>query len=514
MKTPQKITCFLLFAVLTLSSSGCCSRFFPSKIFGSREKVEEVSLDESKKNVEPQEAKIETILQIAGRARRIAPSPNSKRVLIERAPSFNEETSLGQETNALNSTSDAEDDLNVELWNLDFSTAEQEEFRANERSLVLQKSNCAAFSLQGDRLFWLGREPEYDESQGTENANSLFGAPSPSFELRNVVLTKELGSPSFPSKDESSVESTPKETVVKHLKTDDEIKRASRVRLSPNARWLIYRSLKNGSNAPEQSAKAPNSTPEDAKVEFLYDVPTWRLVYVPERKRVVSFPDTVKMTFDASTSDEKIEGRVVEILDVSDEGDLVATLVEELPQETQITEKKEAVSAGSTNWSPRYKIVIWDLQVARTVDLEKKRGAFCALEVSQIPLKIPVAPRDCHFSTDGKVLAAKVEPRSISVWQTANGRLKGEFWEDDGYIRDFALASNGMRLVAGVGNKEAELILWDVRTCVVQENFRFPGLKSIDAVTFFNSDADVLFVDSEGAVKRWNVDDALGYAAK
>jgi len=498
MKTSQTTTSLLLFAALIPAASGCCSRLFPNKLFVSQDKAEEVASDNLQTSFPGEE--IETILQIGGRARRIASSPDSKRVLLERKTSLDDETT---------SSSDAEDDLNVELWNVEFSTGEQEEFREDERVLTSQKSNCASFSAQGNRLFWLDREQVDDESQNASDVDGtssfLSGITAPSFELRNVVLTKELGGLSLKRQDGSGGEQNPQESHVKRLKTDDDIKKASRVRISPEARWLIYRSLKNASSAPSQSMQA--AVPKTQKVDFLYDVPSWFLVAVADRKRVVHFPDVIKMTFDSSTSDEIIEGRVVDVLDVSDKGDLVATLVEELPKEKQPQESPvNATTTQTQNWNPRYKIVIWDLEVVRTVDLEKKRSSLYAIEVSQIPIRFPIDSRDCHFSTDGKVLAAKVEPRSISVWQTANGRLKGEFWEDEGYVRDFALASNGMRLVAGIGDKEGELLLWDIRTCVLKKNVRFPQTRSIDAVTFANSDERVLFVDSNGAVKSWKVD--------
>ncbi len=509
MKASQIITFFLLFAALSLCASGCCRRFLPNPLFASREKSENVVPDDERATFQSEE--IETILQIGGRARRLTPSGDSKRVLIERESVLDKEPTQSAYQQAPNVASETEDDLNVELWNLEFSTATQESFRPDEYVLPLQKANGASFSSRGDRLFWLEREPVYAEVQTPNAPSSAFfgGAPS-SFELRNVVLTKELEASSYASQFAPNAEQEAYDSSVKRLKTADLVKTASQVRLSPKSRWLICRSINDGLNASNRIDRTQESTSEQKNDGFLYNVPCWTLVYVPNGQRVVHFPETIKLTFDSSTSDETIEGRVVDVLDVSDEGDLVATLAEELPQDSQNKEKKEAATNASANqaqgWNPRYKIIIWDLQVARTVDLEKKRSPLRALEVAQIPLKIPIASNDCHFSENGKILAAKVEPRLISVWQTANGRLKGEFWEDDGYIRDFALASNGMRLVAGVEGKEAEMLLWNVRTGAVQKDVRFPRLKSIDAVTFANSDSDVLFVDSQGVVKRWDVD--------
>ncbi|MBP5620775.1 MAG: hypothetical protein J6X44_02040, partial [Thermoguttaceae bacterium] len=243
----------------------------------------------------------------------------------------------------------------------------------------------------------------------------------------------------------------------------------------------------------------------------------WSLVLLRDRNRVVKFPSSVKMTFDNSPSYEDVKGKIVDVLDVSDEGDLVATLVEEqfstIQQETPIDLTNPGAPAVLHNAStaitnvPRYKIVIWDLNVARTVDLAKAKKPLTAIEVSQISIPAPIPRKFCKFSPGGERFAARVEPRYITIWQSANGRLSMELGEHDDIVQDFAFAPRTAKMIVGVGGKRAKLSLWEIRKGVVLRTLddAIDHATSIDAVSFAFDERHVYFANNFGEVKRWDV---------
>ena len=206
------------------------------------------------------------------------------------------------------------------------------------------------------------------------------------------------------------------------------------------------------------------------------------------------------MTFDSSTSDEEIFGRIVDVLDVSDKEDLVATLVEEIIP-------TGSARGGDANLNPRYKIVVWDLKVAKTVDLDKAKKPLRAIEISQIATPSAVERRFCKFSPSGKTIAARIEPKYLAVWQSVSGRPIVELGEHKNPIQTFAYAPGETKMIVGTGGANARLVLWEIRKGVVYRTLddATPGAKTIDAATFSNDEASVYFANNVGEIKRWNI---------
>ena len=308
----------------------------------------------------------------------------------------------------------------------------------------------------------------------------------------NVVMTKSLESDALLLLNAEN--SHPLNSEIKRLKTSLVTKNAEDVWLSSSAKWLVCRATRE--TEPEPGSLNPPLSTEDQKNGETGDESApepysleWALVPVRDRKRVVRFPQTVKMTFDSSTSDEEIQGRVVDVLAVSDAEDLVATLVEELSQ------------------NPRYKVVIWDLNVALTVDLEKALTPLRAIEVSQIALPYPVLRKYCKFSPSGKSFAARVDPRYVSVWQSTNGRPIVELGEHLGVVHDFEFSPGETKMVVGTGDDIGRVFLWEIRKGVayqILDDFS-DSVKSIDAVAFSSNERFVFFANDLGEIRRWDI---------
>lgn len=465
----------------------------------------------------------ELVLQADSHIKSLTMAENSKRLLLERSlttedytfdysESFSTVKALAEESpNA----------YGVELWNIEFADARLESFTNDQVGLLESTQGCAAFDEKGERLFWVDREEDdrplkqasalmpnvdgkhYEGFSNYVSANEDFviGAADPNsaydrisgcdLDSSNSILTKLLESHSYNSGEDESVSA--EIDVVKHMKTADDAKFAECVWLSPKARWIVCR------KAMQYFLDETSENNEDAaKVNK-----EWTLVLLRDRKRVVHFPESVKMTFDNSTSDENIEGKIVDVLDVSDEGDLVATLIEEqIPLE-------EAYSDGNTETStaPRYKIVVWDLNVAKTVDYEKAKKPLMALEVSQMTVAVPVPRKFCKFSPTGDRFAARIEPRYITIWQSGNGRMSMELGEHRDVIQDFTFSPHSAKMVVVVGGKYAQIVLWEIRKGVVHRTLEDVVSRptSIDAVTFSPDENYVYFANNLGEVKRWNI---------
>ena len=308
----------------------------------------------------------------------------------------------------------------------------------------------------------------------------------------NVVKTKPLESDTLlllnPENNDLS------EAKVKRLKTSLVTKNAEDVWLSPSSKWLVCHTASETEELP--NSYPPTSTPEKQKNDesgaecesesISFD---WGLVPVRDRRRVVRFPKTIKMTFDSSTSAEEIRGRVIDVLAVSDAEDLVATLVEELSQ------------------NPRYKIVVWDLNVALKVDLEKAKTPLQAIEVSQIALPYPISRKYCKFSPSGKSIAARIDPHYVTVWQSTNGRLIVEIGEHSGVVHDFEFSPSETKMVVGTGDVVGQVFLWEIRKGVafqILDNFSH-NVKSIDAVAFSSNERFVYFANDLGEIRRWDI---------
>lgn len=330
----------------------------------------------------------------------------------------------------------------------------------------------------------------------------------------NVVMTKPLESERFILMNSEGVDEANSD--IKHMKTAVETKNAEVVWISPNSKWLVCNASNdhaqgvefNASSAEkpvEESDKDAQVAPSEAKTtndeaNTGKESPTsdpwsrdWALVPVRDRKRVVRFPETVKMTFDSATSNEEIQGRVVDVLAVSDAEDLVATLVMEMVE--------------NTSQEPRFKIVIWDLNVALTVNLDKAILPLRALEVSQIAIPYPIARRYCKFSPSGKSFAARIDPKYISVWQSTNGRPIVDLGENPGVVQDFEFSPGETRMAVGVGGPSAQVVVWEIRKgipCLYLDNLPL-DVKSIDAVAFSRNERFVYFANDIGEIRRWDI---------
>ncbi len=480
------------------------------------------SLTESQEVVQTQ---TDLVLGTGGPIERICPASNSRRILLERRLETDKAQTDFPKEFLLKETLEKEshERFGVELWNIEFSDARLECFCSDYVGLLAPTLGCAAFDEKGERLFWAynGKQTssgfptlQADASVVTrcaapsESESHLLLAPNDnmpfnsegSLQPPNAILTRMLETRA--RRQDGNSYDAKSDTETKRLKLADETKRAEYARLSSNALWIICR------------ANEDSITPEESPDVIESD---WSLVLLRDRRRVVKIPSNIKMTFDNATSDEEIKGKVVDILDVSEKGDLVATLVEEqlprfeheYPNELSDSEEPTTLSGSGAilSDSPRYKIVIWDLNVARTVDLEKAKKPLTAIEVSQIPIPAPIPRKYCKFSPTGERFAARVEPRYVTIWQSANGRLSMELGEHDDVIQDFAFAPNSAKMIVGVGGKKARLSLWEIRKGVVLRTLddTIDRATSIDAVSFAFDERYVFFANNLGEVRRWDV---------
>lgn len=452
----------------------------------------------------------QTILTVDGRVERLQVSADSKRIIVERRDfaeltandraflydekhnnalkfeNFDDDSSFsafnnGTPSNYSNDIAFLNDAGNTvpELWNVEYGEARPEPFGAETNV------ESTTFDADGDRVFWTARRVEPDRPDAAEN----------------VFATRALEPPPLAPRNENA-------TAPQKLKTAPEMRAATAVRLSPNARWLICRD----DGAPSNDAPSAHF-----------------LVLRSDRRRVVRFPDVVKMTFASSTSDETIEGRVVETLAVSDAGDLVATLIEELPPKSNdaASETKNVTSetlflpsefelettpnplqptkSAQSAFSPRYKIAIWDLSVAEKVDWEKAKKPLKPLEVAQIPINRPVSRHFCKFSPNGRLFAARLDPRYIEIWQAADGKLFTELGEHKNSVDDFTFSPNGMQIAAGCGGKQARIVLWELRKSAplrILDDYS-EGVTAIDAVAYAPDGRRLYFANNFGEIKRW-----------
>ena len=570
------------------------------------------------KNVETVDvlAQTETALCVDGRVDRMEIAKNSKRILVELRDFDDcpEDAYSNFFASGGRRTSDGGEAGTscVELWNVEFLEARREAFDAAREDVV----GAATFDENGTRVFWTTREVErngtfaaspggasqaadaattgfsgfatasarkganFDGGVGgaTENKVAQVAATIPAettdWATGNAVYLWEnsendgvwrpaartvLATRAF-EKPDATTALTEGGANATRLKISEEAKSAEGVWLSPNARWIVGRGAVNafepetGENGELATAAQDASTASGGE---------WALTLRRDRRRVVRFPESVKMTFSESTSTETIEGRVVDVLAVSPAGDLVATLVEETApscgaptknsvgevarggEESEIgqTERFANVSAtkeddefedaeenceeygereeyvdyegaaesedaglpGRVDFIPRFKIVVWDLSVAETVDWEKAKKPLQALEVAQIAVSGPVSRRFCRFSPNGQILATRVDPRYITLWQAANGRLLVELGEHQNDVSDFAFSPNGMKVAAATG-LGTRVVLWNIRKGAAHRALdeTAPGVDSIDAVAFSPDGGSVYFANNLGEIKRWN----------
>ena len=470
----------------------------------------------------------ETALRVDGRVERMEIAKNSKRILVE-LRGFDETAEDAYFDFFAAGGVRKESETNapaLELWNVEFLEARREAFDATEPSVV----ESAVFDDAGTRVFWTTRELEgagrfaavsvgekRDElarksGSGIVPASAITpaektwgGTRSASvFEpaTRTVLATRAFES--------ANLQGTVGNEGATRLKISEAAKGAETIWLSPNARWLVGRV---GRDEEMSSTGENGALAEDGEASAVGE---WALTLRRDRRRVVRFPKAVKMTFAESTSNETIEGRVVDVLAVSPAGDLVATLVEETPprpsEETKLSEIGQNSESGNAERSvadgvfiPRFKIVIWDLSVPETVDWEKAKKPLRALEVAQIAVAGPVSRRFCRFSPNGQIFASRIDPRYISLWQAANGRLLVELGEHRNDVADFAFSPNGMKVAAATG-EGARVVLWNIRKGAAHRTLRETAeeVSSIDAVAFSPDGGSVYFANDLGEIKRWD----------
>lgn len=563
----------------------------------------------------------ETALCVDGRVARMEIAKNSKRILVElrgddeyAEDAYTEFFASGGRRTPSAAVAEASC---VELWNVEFLEARREAFDAAQGGVV----EGATFDENGARVFWTTREIERNgafasSAEGGPTAGEdasttgFFGFATTSAKndavwdgvgdggairnkiaqvsatipaervdgaaenvfyrsgqtetesvwrpaTRTVLATRALEK-SFATA--AQAETGPSAT---RLKISEEAKGAEAVWLSPNARWIVGRVASDGLGREVGENGELDGNAQDASS---LAVGEWTLTLRRDRRRVVRFPKSVKMTFAESTSNETIEGRVVDVLAVSNAGDLVATLVEETPPSCDATPDSEAsedakiaegaeiervaefanvsVSGevgedggvgensengevneenkenadfagveeeedgdvnGRADFIPRFKIVVWDLSVAETVDWEKAKKPLQALEVAQIAVSGPVSRRFCRFSPNGQIFAARIDPRYITLWQSANGRSLVELGEHRNDVSDFAFSPNGMKVAAATG-LGARVVLWNVRKGAAHRALdeTAPGVDEIDAVAFSPDGGSVYFANNLGEIKRWN----------
>ncbi|MBQ5789959.1 MAG: hypothetical protein IIW01_06690, partial [Thermoguttaceae bacterium] len=117
----------------------------------------------------------------------------------------------------------------------------------------------------------------------------------------------------------------------------------------------------------------------------------------------------------------------------------------------------------------------------------------------------PVSRRFCRFSPNGQIFASRIDPRYITLWQAANGRLLVELGEHRDDVSDFAFSPNGMKVAAATG-LGARVVLWNVRKGAAHRTLRETSeeVASIDAVAFSPDGGSVYFANDLGEIKRWN----------
>lgn len=398
------------------------------------------------------------------------------------------------------------------------------------------KSAAASEDVAGDRPISEGADSTSEDSTpeigGTDSkdvsdrkvfvAQKPFGG-APNGQT-NVLFVKKLNDDLFSLAREPEEET--KNGAVQRVKIAQEVKDAASTRISPQAKWLIcYNPTPEYALRPLADEKAENadksksetkeneettkeeSTKTEVKEPVVEELrpfdENWSIALLRDRKRVARFPDKIKMTFDSSTSDQEIYGRVVDVLDVADAEDLVATLVEEIMPD----DPNAQALHGDFNFNPRYKIVIWDLNVPRTVDLAKAKYPLFALEVSQIAIPYPVERKFCKFSPSGKAFAARVEPKFVTIWQSVSGRRIAELGEHEGIVRSFAFSPREMKMVVGTEGEFARLQLWEIRKGVVYRTLDdyAESAKCAQAIAISADEQYVYFANDLGQIKRWNL---------
>ena len=482
----------------------------------------------------------ETTLRVDGRVERMEIAKNSKRILVELrdfGDSAEDAYSDFFASGGVRKANETASESVLELWNVEFLEARREAFDATDPLVV----ESATFDDAGTRVFWTTREIERvgtfaafstegersgdvrNGGSGIASASAKTSAETARFGVRDALHRESVFEPATRTVlatrafESANVQAETGNESATRLKISEAAKGAESVWLAPNARWIVGRAGRNEEIAATSENETVAQDGEDLTIG------EWTLTLRRDRRRVVRFPKSVKMTFAESTSDETIEGRVVDVLAVSPAGDLVATLVEETAPNGEEAGKGEVGESnenagngvgesangaefnGRSAFIPRFKIVIWDLSVPETVEWEKAKKPLQALEVAQIAVAGPVSRRFCRFSPNGQIFASRIDPRYISLWQAANGRLLVELGEHESDVSDFAFSPNGMKAAAATGTGK-RVFLWNIRKGAAHRTLRETAAEvaSVDAVAFSPDGGSVFFANDLGEIKRWN----------
>lgn len=336
---------------------------------------------------------------------------------------------------------------------------------------------------------------DVDSTSKDVHPNNEDSQPVASTNEGNVLLTRLLET--NPLQTDYSYQSKLAKTL--KLKIPNEVKMGIEVWLSPEAQWIACRLPLDDSSSPpsllditpDNSACATEPPPSPSQKNDEVS-PEWAMVSTVETQRVLRFPEPVPLSIDELAPSPSLDGRVIDVLAVSDAEDLVATLVE--------AKTKESPSKSV------YAIVIWDLHVGKTVDLPKAKKPLKAIELSQINIGSPIARQKCKFSASGKLFAAMNDSTCISIWQSTNGRQITEIGEHDETIIDFDFFPNEMEIAIASIGKTPKISIWDIRKSAklreFLENTSTP--KSITLLTI-PCDQIIFYVNDDGEVKRLNL---------
>lgn len=282
------------------------------------------------------------------------------------------------------------------------------------------------------------------------------------------------------------------------LKIPEEVKNSTEVWLSSDAQWLVCRQPMSNSlstpplNTPSEDSNRDAKDPQSSPQENDEVSQEWLMVPIQETQRVIRFPEPISLSSDEFLSSPPVEGRIKDILAVSDTEDLVATLVE--------------AKSPTSQAKPIHKIVIWDLHVGKTVDLQKAKKPLKAIELSQISISGSISRQKCKFSASGKLFATINDSTSLSIWQSTNGRQITEIGEHSETITDFDLFPNETEVAIASVGISPEITIWDIRNGAKLQEF-LENTSAPRPITLITIPCDqiIFFVTDDGEVKRWNL---------
>lgn len=223
----------------------------------------------------------------------------------------------------------------------------------------------------------------------------------------------------------------------------------------------------------------------------------WHLISRKDLNRKVFFP-AIEIAEEEDGSISKKEYLVAEVLAISRNGDLVATL---LTPSDNFSQKDPLDENTPTN--RKRIVVIWDLKVVGSILLNNARFPLEAIKISHFKVEDGIEPRKCEFSSQGDIIAIRSKSRYVGLWETANGKLISELGEHKQRIQALAFAPNNLKLVVATGGERGRLILWDIRKESVHRTYEDPdpACKRITAVAYASDGRSIYYGTDGGDVK-------------